>query len=33
LGDVDVAAFEKTHSLIFEAEFAPEDLDRILLTF
>jgi hypothetical protein len=33
LGDVDVADFEKTHSLIFEAEFAPEDLDRILLTF
>jgi hypothetical protein len=33
LGDVDVADFEKTRSLIFEAEFAPEDLDRILLTF
>jgi len=33
LGDVDVADFEKTHNLIFEAEFAPEDETRILLTF
>ena len=30
---IDVAEFEKSHNLVFEAEFKPEDADRILLTF
>lgn len=33
LGEVNVAAFERDHRLVFEAEFKPEDIDRILLTF
>lgn len=33
LGEVNFADFERTHNLPFEAEFKPEDLGRILLTF